>query len=200
MSKLTESRSKRAHARERARQRTRRIAIGGSAILVVVAALFLLYNSTSQQRAAQATQTAVAAQMTSTAAAPTAIAAASGIPALDSAIETTTTASGLKMQDIVVGAGEEAVAGKMVSVHYTGWLTDGTKFDSSVDRGQPFSFMIGQGGVIKGWDEGVAGMRVGGKRRLTIPPELGYGAGGAGGDIPPNATLIFDIELLAIEP
>ena len=110
----------------------------------------------------------------------------------------TTTASGLQYWDIVVGTGATAVAGKTVKVHYTGWLTDGKKFDSSVDRGQPFPFSLGAGQVIKGWDEGVAGMKVGGKRQLRIPPELGYGARGAGGVIPPNATLIFDVELLDV--
>jgi FKBP-type peptidyl-prolyl cis-trans isomerase len=98
----------------------------------------------------------------------------------------------------MVGTGATAAAGKTVKVHYTGWLTSGKKFDSSLDRGQPFSFPLGGGQVIKGWDEGVAGMKVGGKRQLRIPPELGYGARGAGGVIPPNATLIFDVELLDI--
>lgn len=110
----------------------------------------------------------------------------------------TSTSSGLQYWDIVVGTGARAVAGKPVSVHYTGWLTDGKKFDSSVDRGQPFTFPLGAGKVIKGWDEGVGGMKVGGKRQLRIPPELGYGARGAGGVIPPNATLIFDVELLDV--
>lgn len=109
-----------------------------------------------------------------------------------------TTPSGLKYLDQVAGTGDVAVAGKTVSVHYTGWLENGKKFDSSVDRGQPFSFPLGAGRVIKGWDEGVQGMKVGGKRKLTIPSDLGYGSRGAGGVIPPNATLIFDVELLGI--
>lgn len=109
-----------------------------------------------------------------------------------------TTPSGLKYIDQVVGTGEVAVAGKTANVHYTGWLENGKKFDSSVDRGQPFSFPLGAGRVIKGWDEGVQGMKVGGKRKLTIPSDLGYGSRGAGGVIPPNATLIFDVELLGV--
>ena len=108
------------------------------------------------------------------------------------------TPSGLEYWDIVVGTGATAVAGKPVKVHYTGWLTDGKKFDSSVDRRQPFGFTLGAGEVIKGWDEGVEGMKVGGKRQLRIPPALGYGSRGAGGVIPPNATLIFDVELLDV--
>jgi FKBP-type peptidyl-prolyl cis-trans isomerase len=110
----------------------------------------------------------------------------------------TTTASGLQYWDIVVGTGPTAIAGKPVTVHYTGWLIDGKKFDSSLDHGKPFTFPLGGGRVIKGWDEGVAGMKVGGKRQLRIPPELGYGARGAGAVIPPNATLIFDVELIDV--
>jgi FKBP-type peptidyl-prolyl cis-trans isomerase len=109
-----------------------------------------------------------------------------------------TTASGLQYWDIVIGTGATATPGSAVKVHYSGFLTNGQKFDSSRDRGEPFSFPLGEGQVIKGWDEGVAGMKVGGKRQLRIPPELGYGAAGAGGAIPPNATLIFDVELLDV--
>jgi FKBP-type peptidyl-prolyl cis-trans isomerase FkpA len=114
-----------------------------------------------------------------------------------------TTASGLIIDDVVVGAGKAAAAGQNVTVHYTGWLLfggeRGKKFDSSKDRGDPFDFPLGAGRVIKGWDEGVQGMKVGGTRKLTIPPALGYGSRGAGGAIPPNATLIFEVELLGVK-
>jgi FKBP-type peptidyl-prolyl cis-trans isomerase FkpA len=104
----------------------------------------------------------------------------------------------LIIEDIQTGEGDLAEAGRRVSVHYTGWLEDGSKFDSSKDRNEPFEFPLGRGHVIQGWDQGVAGMKVGGTRKLTIPPHLGYGARGAGGVIPPNATLIFEVELLAV--
>ncbi len=110
-----------------------------------------------------------------------------------------TTDSGLVIEDITVGSGDAASAGQMVSVHYTGWLTDGAKFDSSKDRNEPFEFPLGGRNVIAGWDEGVVGMRIGGIRKLTIPPQLGYGARGAGGVIPPNATLVFEVELLGFD-
>lgn len=111
----------------------------------------------------------------------------------------TTSSSGLKSHDFVIGTGETAGIGQIATVHYTGWLTDGTKFDSSVDRDDPLAFRLGVGAVIRGWDEGVAGMRVGGKRQLVIPPALAYGSAGAGSSIPPNATLVFEIELLAVD-
>ena len=113
-----------------------------------------------------------------------------------------TTPSGLQYEDTIAGTGAEAKAGQHVKVHYTGWLyndgVQGAKFDSSKDRNDPFEFPLGAGMVIRGWDEGVQGMKVGGQRRLVIPPQLGYGARGAGGVIPPNATLLFEVELLAV--
>jgi peptidylprolyl isomerase len=122
---------------------------------------------------------------------------APGIPELHGTIQAD---GALRYIDEVVGTGPSPAAGHHVQVHYTGWLTNGTKFDSSRDRGQPFDFVIGRQNVIEGWDVGVATMKVGGKRRLIIPPEMGYGARGAGSSIPPNATLIFDVELLSVGP
>ena len=111
----------------------------------------------------------------------------------------TTSPSGLIIEDVTVGEGAVAAAGQQVTVHYTGWLSDGDKFDSSKDRDEPFQFALGGGRVIKGWDEGVQGMKAGGVRKLTIPPALAYGTRGAGGVIPPNATLVFEVELLSID-
>ena len=122
----------------------------------------------------------------------------SGSPNPSGSDAITTTASGLQYKDIVVGTGEVAQEGATAVVHYTGWLMDGTKFDSSLDRGVSFEFVIGRGRVIKGWDEGVASMNVGGKRELIIPPELAYGDRGAGGVIPPGATLRFEVELIEL--
>ena len=116
----------------------------------------------------------------------------------EAAGQVVTTESGLQYIDLVVGTGRQAELGDTAMVHYTGWLADGKKFDSSVDRKEPFSFRVGAGQVIKGWDEGVGTMKVGGKRKLTIPPQLGYGTRGAGHIIPPNATLTFDVELLEL--
>ena len=113
--------------------------------------------------------------------------------------KTVTTHSGLKYQDLKEGTGAEAKKGNTVDVHYTGWLKDGTKFDSSLDRNQPFTFKLGAGRVIKGWDEGVVGMKVGGKRKLVIHAELGYGAAGSPPAIPPNSVLVFQVELLSVE-
>ena len=113
--------------------------------------------------------------------------------------EQVTTPSGLKYEDLAAGNGPTARGGQKAKVHYTGWLTSGQKFDSSVDRNEPFEFTLGAGQVIKGWDEGVAGMQIGGKRRLTIPAHLAYGSRGAGGVIPPNAELIFEVELLGLK-
>lgn len=127
--------------------------------------------------------------------------AVAGAPELAPALELdafTQTPSGLQYRDLTVGDGAEARSGQTVTVHYTGWLKDGAKFDSSLDRGEPFQFPLGQGQVIPGWEEGVEGMRVGGKRQLVIPPDLGYGFQGYPGVIPPSATLVFEVELLGI--
>lgn len=173
------------------------------AVLVMFCVVLLVAQVTGQQAGAIA---ANISDTTEVVAAETQIAQAAEDLTEDETVaeeETTeealvTTESGLQYEDIVEGPGAMPQAGQRVTVHYTGTLEDGTKFDSSRDRNRPFSFTIGVGQVIKGWDEGVASMRVGGQRKLIIPPELGYGARGAGGVIPPNATLLFDVELLRI--
>src|SRR5262245_30568129 len=156
-------------------------------------------QQSSTSEGTSSTTTTKTTESTPQAAAPSASESPATTPATTpSAGQEVTMPNGLKYQDLKVGDGALAESGKEVVVHYTGWLTDNTKFDSSVDRGQPCKFQLGAGQVIRGWDEGVKGMRVGGKRKLTIPPDLGYGANGAGGVIPPNATLIFDVELLEV--
>lgn len=154
--------------------------------LIVAACLLSLTTAVLAEEAKSATPAAVSKP-------------AAKAPKKAKASKVVTTASGLKYEVLKKGTGPVATAGHTVSVHYTGWLTNGTKFDSSVDRGQPFQFSLGAGQVIKGWDEGVAGMKVGEKRKLTIPSDLGYGSRGAGNVIPPDATLIFDVELLGIQ-
>ena len=157
--------------------------------LIAFSSLFLLPLGCTCNK--QAEENKVATPAPSDAGAPSAAAAAAEAPKADAG-------AALKIEEVTVGAGDEAVDGKQVMVHYVGTLTDGTKFDSSIDRNQPFPFVLGQGQVIKGWDQGVKGMKVGGKRKLTIPPALAYGAEGAGGVIPPNATLVFEVELLGV--
>ena len=162
-------------------------------ILAFAAALLLAGCNESTQQSGTASSTSATAETpaTATPAAPSGDATGGKVHKL---------ASGLQYEDLTVGSGTMAEPGMNVSVHYTGWLTDPAQpFDSSRDRGQPFQFQLGGGQVIKGWDEGVKGMRIGGKRKLTIPPDLGYGARGAGGVIPPNATLYFEVELLDVK-
>jgi len=156
----------------------------GLAALMLLAAFGCAHNSGSTSSSTSSTNTTAKATTTT---AP----AAGNVQVLS---------GGVRAEDLKVGDGALAETGTNVTVHYTGWLTDGTKFDSSVDRGDPFKFRLGAGQVIRGWDEGVKGMRVGGKRKLTIPPDMGYGATGAQGVIPPNATLVFDVELLDVKP
>ncbi len=163
----------------------------GVAVVAIAIGAFVYIISSRPQAQSQALQPDIIESTMETASAePTATAQAK---------TTQTKMEGLKIEDEVVGTGAEAVSGKKITVNYSGTLTDGTKFDSSYDRGTPFTFNLGAGEVIQGWDLGFAGMKIGGKRKLTIAPELGYGASGAGGVIPPNATLIFEVELLKVE-
>lgn len=164
---------------------------GALVALLLVALVFVVTgcSSGSTDSATESSQTEQATEQPAT----------DSVEATTGSSETTGDVTELEIEDLTVGDGAEAKDGDTVSVHYTGWLTDGTKFDSSVDRGEPFEFTLGQGEVIQGWDEGVVGMKVGGKRKLTIPPDMGYGEQGAGGVIPANATLIFEVELLDVK-
>ena len=156
-------------------------------------------STTSTGAAATKSEAPATTPSTTPAAKSSAAPSAPGTSAPSSDANEVTMPSGLKYSDLHVGDGEIAQVNLTASVHYTGWLTDGTKFDSSLDRGEPFSFRIGAHQVIRGWDEGVQGMRIGGKRKLVIPPDMGYGASGSPPVIPPNATLVFEVELLGLE-
>lgn len=177
MTKLREQR----RAQRAAKRRRQRLIIGGVSLAILAVIAFFAIRAVNTNKAAAST-------------AATAAAAPSSTPG-----GMVTTASGLQYQDTVLGTGAAAKVGDTVQVDYTGWLADGTKFDSSLDRGQPLSFTIGAGQVIKGWDEGLVGMQVGGTRKLIIPPDLAYGAN-ANGPIPANSTLTFEVQLLAINP
>jgi FKBP-type peptidyl-prolyl cis-trans isomerase len=166
------NRSERARRRA-AKQRNRRLLIGGIILVVLVVIGYFAFTALQNKN--------------------------NTIGSTSSSGQATTTSSGLQVIDEVVGSGQEAKTGNTVSVNYTGWLADGTKFDSSYDRNQAFDFTLGAGNVIKGWDEGVVGMKVGGKRKLIIPPDLAYGASGYPPVIPANATLTFEVELVAIK-
>ena len=182
------------------------IVIGAIAVVLVVATAVLIYSRNRSTANTDATSLGLGLQTPTPSPTPesgtlamTDVKSLIPTPATSPATAVKTLADGLQVQDIKLGTGAEAVKGKTISVHYTGWLTDGTKFDSSLDSGKPFQFNLGAGMVIKGWDEGVAGMKVGGVRRLIIPPALGYGSQGAGGVIPPNATLVFEVQLLGVQ-
>jgi FKBP-type peptidyl-prolyl cis-trans isomerase len=176
MQKTTARQSRREE--RQAKRKRRQMIVAAIVLLVIAAAAVYVYFAFNRPQAASPE---------------------GGPPEIPANVETITTASGLQYQDIVVGTGDEAAPTNQVQVHYTGWLEDGTKFDSSVDRNQPFEFTLTTGNVIQGWHEGVEGMKVGGKRRLIIPPDLGYGAQGYPPVIPANATLIFDVELLEVQ-
>ncbi len=177
-------------------------------VLLAAAALFLMaaagcsgYNQEPSAAPAATTPLATVAAESSCAGTPVALPSAiPNVPPIPAGVQTVTASSGLRYADLKAGTGDVAKSGQTATVQYTGWLPDGTKFDASADHGQPLSFPLGAGQVIKGWDEGVAGMKVGGERLLIVPPDLGYGTKGAGGGvIPPCATLIFDVQLLGVK-
>ncbi len=194
-------REQRRIAREERRRRQRMIITIAIVVVVVAIGLFAFQSirvNTQNQAFAAATNLAQVGTSTSQAATQAAVPTVQGMAFPGVITDTVKTASGLQYKDVVVGNGVVAQQGNTVSVQYTGWLTNGTKFDSSLDRQQAFEFALGQGSVIKGWDEGVAGMKVGGTRILVIPPDLGYGAA-AQGTIPANSTLVFEVQLIAIK-
>lgn len=194
----TSVREQRRAARMARQRRRRMIASGAGVVFLLFVALvaFLLWDRQNDARVAAEATTTAQAQFGTTQTAQTALATPFGA---ESDAEVVTTASGLQYQDLVVGEGDAAQTGDTVSVHYTGWLVDGTEFDSSRESGQPFEFTLGQGDVISGWDEGVAGMMIGGVRKLYIPSELAYGASGRPPVIPGNAALVFEVELIAVQ-